>query len=374
MALTEKPQFVDVDPLVIAQEMKTYYETQLGKSIQPADIEQLLINGFAYRESILRNQINSTAVQNLVTFSSAPVLDYLGYFVGVTRIPAAAAACQISLSFTGNTIPTVIPEGTRIASQDGKVFFRTVEAVTIAANQSSATVEAICETEGIDGNGYNPGEISVIQDPQPYLVSAVNTDITTGGALAESDDQLRERIQLAPAQFSNAGSVEGYKFWALTANPSIIDVGVPRVPAVPGTVMVWPLIASGDVTPSEILTAVFDILNADKIRPTTDTVVVQSPTRINYSLDIRLTLFTDAPQDETVQIVTQNANDFVLEKRQKLGRDIIGAQLIAALMEGVKDNVYDIDLHSFTDVIVPQDNSFAFCTGITITVTGTNNG
>lgn len=372
MALT-KPVFVDTDPNAIAQEMKLYFEALLEKKIEPAQIEQLLINGWAYRESIIRNQINSAAVQNLVSFAAAPVLDYLGELVGVTRIPAVPAACTLSLSFVGNTISQVIPEGTRIASTDAKVFFRTTEAITVPANQSSASVTALCEVEGVDGNGYNPGEISVIQDPQPYLVSAVNTDTTTGGAPEETDEQLRERIKLAPYQFSTAGSVGAYKFWALTAHPTIIDVGVPKVPAIAGTVNVYPLIDSGEVTPPEILTAVEDILTAEKIRPTTDTVVVESPTKMDYSLTIQLILFTDAPQVETVQIVTDNANEFVFEKRRKLGRDITETQLKNALMAGVESAVYKINLPGFSDIIVP-DNAFPFCTGISVTVTSTTNG
>lgn len=374
MALTnEKPVFVETDPNAIAQEMKVYFEGLLNKKIEPAQIEQLLINGWAYRESIIRNQINSAAVQNLVRFASAPVLDYLAELVGVTRIAAVPAACTISMSFVGNTVSQVIPEGTRIASTDGKVFFRTIEAITVGALVSSASVTAVCETEGVAGNGYAAGDISIIQDPQAYLVSAVNTDTTTGGAPEETDEQLRERIRLAPYQFSTAGSVGAYKFWALTAHPSIIDVGVPKIPTVPGTVNVYPLIDSGAITPPEILEAVEDILTAEKIRPTTDTVVVSSPTRLDYSLTIQLILFTDAPQAETVQVVTDNANEFVFEKRRKLGRDITETQLKNSLMQGVESAVYKINLPGFSDIIV-GDNEFPFCTSINVTVTSTTNG
>lgn len=373
MALTDKPVFVDTDANAIANEMRLYYEEKLQKKIEPAQIEQLLINGFAYRESIIRSAINSTAVQNLVNFSSFPVLDYIGVMVGVTRIEPVPASCQISFTMVGNTVSIVIPEGMRIASTDQKVFFRTIQSITIPANQSSATVTAACETEGIAGNDYIPGDISVIQDPQPFLVQAANSDTTTGGAVEETDEQLRERIRLAPSQFSTAGSVGAYRFWALTAHPSIVDVGVPKIPSTPGEVDVYPLIDSGEVTPTEILDAVRDILTADKIRPTSDTVVVQSPTRIEYALDIQLILFSDAIQADVEAKVQDNADIYVFEKRRKLGRDIKETQVISALMEGLKDSIYDVVLLGFVDIIV-NDNSFAFCTGITITTTGTNNG
>jgi phage-related baseplate assembly protein len=373
MALTDKPIFTDVDPNTIAAEMKAFFEASLNKKIEPAQIEQLLINGFAYRESVVRNQINHAAVQNLVAFASFPVLDYLGELVGVTRIPAVAASCQITLSFVGNTVAQVIPEGTRIASTDQRVFFRTTEAVTVPANVSNKTVPAICETEGVEGNNYAPGEISIIQDPQPFLVSAVNTDTTIGGAPEETDAQLRERIKLAPYQFSTAGSVGAYKFWTLTAHPSIIDAGVPKIPNEPGVVDVYPLIDSGEETPTEILDAVRDVLTADRIRPTCDTVNVQSPTRIEYVLTIQLILFTGAPQVETTQKVVDNAAAFTLGKRRTLGQDVIREQLIAALMAGVEGEVYKINLPGFSDIVV-NDASFAFCTDSTVTVTGLNNG
>lgn len=373
MALTDKPVFVDTDPIAIAQEMKTQLEGLLNKKIEPAQIEQLLVNGFAYRESLVREAINSAAVQNLVRFSSFPVLDYLGEIVGVTRIPAVAAACQISMSFVGKTIPVVIPEGMRIASTDQRVVFRIIEAVTVDALVSSKVVTAICETEGVDGNGYPAGSISIIQDPQPFLVSAVNVGTTLGGAPEETDPQLRERIKLAPYQFSNAGSVGGYRFWAFTAHPSIVDVGVPKVPAVPGEVNVYILIDSGEETPAEILEAVEDVITADKIRPTTDTPIVATATRIEYALNIELILFEGAVQVDAVAKIEENAEVFVYEKRRKLGRDIIREQLIAALMDGLKDVVYKINTPGFSDIEV-SPSSFAFCTGINIVVTGVNNG
>lgn len=373
MAEIDKPVFVDVDPLAIQNEMKVWFEDQLQKKLEPAQIEQLLINGWAYRESIIRNQINSSAVQNILRFATGIMLDLLGELFGVTRIPAVAATAQMTLSFGGNTIQTVIEEGTRIASTDQRVVFRTTEPVTIPANTSNVSVTAICDTEGVDGNGYVAGEISVIQDPAPYLVSATNSVTTIGGAPEESDDQLRERIKLAPSRFSTAGSTDAYRFWALTAHPSIVDVGVPEIPLVPGTVNIYPLIDSGDVTPTEILDAVQDVCSARTIRPLTDTVNVQSPTRMEYALDIQLTLFTGAIQSEVEAKVDENAAAFTLEKRRKLGRDIIREQLIAALMDTLKDSVYKITLVSFSDIVVP-DNSFAFCTGIAVTTTGLNNG
>lgn len=373
MALTDKPVFVDVDPNNIVNEMVAFYEAQTGKKLQPAQIERLIINGFAYRESVIRNAINDSAVQNLLSFASAPLLDYLAELVGVQRLPSQPATCTITLTFTGNTTDIVIPEGTRIAAQDNKVFFRTVEAVSVPALTANITVKAACDTEGVDGNDYAIGEINSIMDPQPYLTTATNSDITVGGSAEESDERLRARIKLAPSQFSNAGSVNGYKFFALSASPLIIDVSVPDPPETPGEVKIYPLMEDGSVTPIEILDAVDAACSPDNVRPLTDTVVPLAPTRLDYSLTVNLTLFDDAIQPDVTEKVEENIAVFIKEKRQKLGRDIIGAQLIAKICEGLADDIYNVALAGFADIIV-NDHSFAFCTGVTVNVIGTNPG
>lgn len=370
MALT-KPIFVETDPKQIVSEMVAYYEDSTGKKLQPAQIETLIFNSFAYRENIIRNAINNAAVQNLVAFATAPALDYLAEIVGVVRIPAVPAQCVMSLQFVGNTTAIVIPEGTRIAAKDQKVFFRTIQTVGVPANTETVEVTAVCDTDGLDGNGYAPGDINIIQDPQPYLSAALNLDETVGGAVEESDAQLRERIKLAPASFSNAGSKGAYKFFALSAHPSIVFVTVKS--SVPGQVDIFPLIDSGDVTPIEILNAVEATCNDEKVRPLTDTVVVTSPARVTYSLTVHLTLFETAIQVDTVQSVEDNLNEFITEKRKKLGNDIKKTQVIAAIMKNNTDNIYDVDLPGFVDISI-DDQSFAFCTVFAVTVTGTNPG
>ncbi|MEO1750733.1 baseplate J/gp47 family protein [Thiofaba sp. EF100] len=75
------------DPQAITAEMVAAYETATGKTLYPAQVERLLIDIIAYRETLLRAAINDTARQNLVRFARAPMLDYLGELVGVTRLP-----------------------------------------------------------------------------------------------------------------------------------------------------------------------------------------------------------------------------------------------------------------------------------------------
>ena len=84
----EAPEFISIDPQTIISEIKSDYEQMTGQTLYPGQVEQLLINALAYREVLLRTQIQNAATQNLVAFSSAPFLDFLGDLVGVKDSPS----------------------------------------------------------------------------------------------------------------------------------------------------------------------------------------------------------------------------------------------------------------------------------------------
>lgn len=80
-------QVIDDDAGAIRAEIAAAYEAATGKTLYPAQIESLLIDLIAYRETLIRAAINDAARQNLVRFARAPMLDYLGELVGIARLP-----------------------------------------------------------------------------------------------------------------------------------------------------------------------------------------------------------------------------------------------------------------------------------------------
>lgn len=366
------PEFIEREASKIISEMVARYEELTGKTLQPAQPERLLINTYAYRELLIREGIQQAALQNLVDFSTAPVLDYLGALLGVTRLAAAPAEATIQFTLVPGHGAVTIPVGTRVSSTDGKAVFRTKENLNVGIGINTASVEADCDSPGIVGNGYAIGQIATILDPQAFIVSATNTAETAGGADEETDDHLRERIKLAPASFSNAGSKGAYIYWAKTANANIIDVAVTN--PTPGFVNIYPLMADGAVTPTPVLDAVAEICSDEKIRPLTDTVQVIAPTRNTYSLVVNLTLYNTAIQSEVVAAVTANLNAFITSKRLKMGIDIKKSQIIhESVITGVFDAVILNGASPFTD-LVASETEYYFCTGITVNVVGTTNG
>lgn len=356
------PVFIDRDPDVIAADMTAYYQDLVGKELEPAQIEQLLINSWAYRETLIRNDVQNASMQNLVAFARFPVLDYLGELVGVVRLPAAPALAVIDFLLSAGHTGVVIPAGIRIQSADGKVVFQTIEPITVAPGILNIKGDAYAQTAGMTGNGYGIGAINNILDPQPYLEAAGNIEPTAGGADEETDEQLRGRIKLAPSSFSNAGSEGAYRFWARSAHPSIVDVGI--LSGTPGTVEVYPLSNMGVPTPSGVLNAVEAVLTAEKVRPLSDTVVVASPTAIPYVLVVELTLLTDSDQLATEALARDSAEIYTKAKGASLGQDIVISQIIGAIQD---DGIYKVNVVSPSVDISVNNNEVAQCSSILIT-------
>src|ERR1700687_2000716 len=93
------PVFVNdadgLDPNLILADMVPAFQTAAGRTLQPAQVERLLINLYAYRESLMRNAIQYAGQQNLLAFAVFPMIDYLGQLLGVSRLGAQGAGTTL---------------------------------------------------------------------------------------------------------------------------------------------------------------------------------------------------------------------------------------------------------------------------------------
>ena len=62
---------------ILAQTI-TDYESRSGKTLQPAHIERLLINTYAYRETLVRKAVNEAYRQQHPRFATGLMLDLCG--------------------------------------------------------------------------------------------------------------------------------------------------------------------------------------------------------------------------------------------------------------------------------------------------------
>lgn len=332
------PVFVSTDPQAIVRSMTASYEQATGQKLYPAQVEQLLINLFAYRESLLREAINTTARQNLVSFASAPMLDYLGELVGTYRLPATAASTRLRFSLD-EPAPRdlIIPAGTRVAASTSIIFATDTETV-IRAGTTNTEVTATCSEQGNGGNGWQPAQISTLLDAANDDVRVSNLTQSAGGSDAESDDRLRERIKLAPEAFSNAGSRGAYHYHVLTVHQSIIDVAISR--PVPGTVQIVPLLDSG-LPDDDMIRLIAAHASGEKLRPLTDTVIVLKPAEIPVQISATITPYPGTIASEVLAAARESITDYIRLHNRRLAQDIVPSQIVAAL--SVK-GVYQVKL------------------------------
>ena len=345
------PQFVQdadaLDPDLILQDMVTSFQALAGRTLYPAQVERLLIDLWAYREALVRNAIQYAALQCLVAFSAYPMIDYLGQLVGVQRLPAQGASCTLQFTIpAGVVLPFTIPAGTLVGTRDGQFQFATQANLTIGAGPAgvssvpmTGTVFATCTTTGAGANGYAVGQISVQINPNSAISAVSNTTIPGGGGAIETDDHLRDRIQAAPNRFSVAGPSGAYRFWALSADPSIVDVLVTT--PVPGEVSLWVLVGpstqpsaapnSAAIASAPLLAKVLAMVNSDSVRPLTDTVNVNAVVEVDYTIQGTVTLYSDADPTTTMAAANAAAQAFATNIGKRIARDIVPEEVIAAI-------------------------------------------
>ena len=324
-----EPNFIERDPDKITNEWIALYEEKTGKKLQPAQIERLLIDVGAYRESLLRIKIQEVAKTNLLNYASIEVLEHLGELVGVSRLYGKYAKTTFRFEMT-ETAPNdiYIDKGTEIETEDGNYIFKTDEDCVIKTGELYVEVEGSCTQTGLGANNYDIGKINNLLTPLDYVENIYNTTVSYGGAEDEGIESLRERIRLAPESYTNAGSKGAYRFHTLSAHQSIIDVEVSSKEA--GVVDIYPLTDTGNPS-EEMIKLISEYLSSDKVRPLTDKVVVHSPEKINFVITAVLHLYMDADAKTVQSLVNERLNEYKKELAAKLGKDIVPTQIIAIL-------------------------------------------
>jgi phage-related baseplate assembly protein len=321
------------DASVVESEVITNYEhyynlaTKVNKTLGRADPVRLFLLTIIYQLVVQRSITDSTGKENLLKYSHGADLDNVGAKWGprVKRLPPQKALTTLRFTLaTTLTIDAVIPLKTLVQTSSGIKFATKVEG-RISATQLSTDIEAEAQEAGPDKNGLLPGQINqLVSWNAPFLVSATNISTSSGGSNKEEDDHLRARIWMAPESFSTAGPVEAYESWAAGASPEIIDVNVWSDPPNAGKVFIHPLMKDGVLPSPEICDKVYEIVNADRIRPLTDQVFVSAPVVDNYTPNVGFWIKTKDGQFEAdiMQRVQEAYANYLIWQKTKIGRDI----------------------------------------------------
>lgn len=255
----------------------------------------------------LYNEFNDKAKQRTLQYARGFVLDAIGARYNVERAMLAHAFAMFR--FTVDAVQKeniIIPAGTRITS-DGSLYFATEVTEVLLAGETEIVIRAVCKDGGAAYNGLTPGTVATLVDLIPYISGAENTTISLGGDdgepyTTEGDNRLRERIRLAPATQSTAGPEGSYRYWALTADPDIIDVAVDCPEDMPTVVKLYPLMKGGTLPDTETLQKVLSICSADDVRPMTDKVEALVPEAVEYQIELTYYCLRER-EAETVQTI-----------------------------------------------------------------------
>lgn len=287
--------FADSDTSRVLSSCLAVAERLLGRTLYPGDPMRLCVTVLAYMFSQQRAVLDYTGKQTLLRYAHGAALDHLGAIVGAQRLGRQPSLTTLEFTLAATlAYDAVIPVGTR-GTADGAVNFATDAQAVIPAGGLTATVNAISDVAGPDGNGLAPGQINKLVDPLPFPVSVSNISISNGGSGVEDDEHLRERIQLAPESFSTAGPELAYKFWAMSAHPDIIDVSVlgPEDGLEPGHVDLRVLMEGGAAPSPEILALVLEAVTGERRRPLTDYVTAAAPETSVFDLEVEWWILQD---------------------------------------------------------------------------------
>lgn len=267
-----KAHFIDRDANVITAELIELYEKLSNKKLYPAQADRLFIDVIAYREMLIRTQIQQACEQNLLAFANGVMLDYLGDFFGVLRLDD------------------------------------------------------------------------------------------------ETDEQLRQRIHLAPESYATTGSRQAYIYHTLSTNSQILDADALRGDN--GDVFIHILTASGVVS-DELIAKVLANTSDEKKRPLSDRVHVASGTPKDFRLIVEVSPLAIANPDNVLANTQIKAQDYANELRQKLGRDVVPSQIIDRLSDS---NIWQIKVIEPTSPLILQAYEWANCTDIQVKLGGVQHG
>ncbi|RAU93214.1 baseplate J/gp47 family protein [Paenibacillus sp. YN15] len=221
--------------------------------------------------------------------SSGVYLDRRADEHGVTRRSAAKANGEVVVTGSAGA---AVPKGTVFATGAGIRYAAAVGVVLPAEGRAVVKVEA--EKAGASGNAAS-GTITVIP-VSVSGVSAVNNDApVTGGADAESDASLLERLLQRVRNQATSGNAAHYKLWAMEVE-GIGDARVFPLWNGPGTVKVVVLNQAKRAPAAEQIDAVKAHIEAS--RPVGAMVTVEASQETAMNVSVQVTLSSGYPLEK----------------------------------------------------------------------------
>lgn len=177
-------------------------ESRLGKKAMRWTLVPVLSRVIAGVSHTLHGHIAFVLRQIFSSTAEGAYLERRASEYGIYRKQATPAVGTVTFTGTG-----VVPEGTQIQTEDGAVYVTT-------ADSSGGTAPIRAAVAGKTGNADAGIELTLVS-PIAGIQSVCVSSELTGGADAEDDEALRERLLYRQKTPPKAGTKADYVKWAL---------------------------------------------------------------------------------------------------------------------------------------------------------------
>ena len=334
--------YVTYDPDEIWKDMMLAYVEAGGDIIYPGDEKDMLLRSvLAVVTQVFAGVDNGLRMQTL-RYAVGDYLDVLGENRNCERIQAQAATATVTITTNPTGEADTLAAGTAMTA-DGEMFYKLVEDLPLTGYAQTLTASIIADRAGSAGNGLLTGAQMQMQSTHPAINSIIVATDATGGQEREEDEAYRERIREYGLASVSTGPARQYEAAAKAVSSVILDANAVKLAA--GSVGVY-LILSTDTGAAALIQAVTDALNAEDVRPLTDTVSVYQATDVPYTLNVEY-------QCDNSSAVTQAITDAVADYQEwqdnTIGLAFNPDRLMAALYQAGATRVIWGDGSEFDD-------------------------
>lgn len=275
--------YLAYDPEEIWKEMNVAYIEAGGDILYPGDEKEMLLRGVQSIVTQVFAGVDAALRMDTLRYAVGEYLDIYGEKRNCIRIPSEAATCTVEIKFKASGTAKTLSAGTALTA-DGEHLYLLADDVEQTGYEQTISAEVVCRETGGIGNGLLAGTQMQFMVPNPAVLSVYAIRDASGGQDEEDDDTYRERIRTFGLINTTTGPQAQYESAAMDVTSEILDARALNNGA--GKVGIYLLLAS-DTGATAILDSVKTALNAQSVRPLTDTVEVYRATKISYALNVK---------------------------------------------------------------------------------------
>lgn len=270
----------------ILQRMKASYESYAGFTLSEESDIMIRLRVLAGEIYQLRVNEEYIARQLFPSTATGEYLDLHAAERGLTRRSAASASGYVTFTPQDAVHPEIlIPAGTEVCTYADLLRYNTVSDVILPSGENSVTAQV---TAASPGAAYNArvGTVSLIVTPVPGIGGVTNAAAFTGGADAESDDELRERVIDSYVNIVSGANAAYYKSLAMSV-PGVYSASVVGRGRGNGTVDIY-ISGVGEAVSASVKSQLQALVSAG--RELNVDVLVRDPEAVPVALYILLTV------------------------------------------------------------------------------------